>query len=156
MGLLCDDDFWKWWSHAITNHEKERERARAREREREEREREKEREREREEKEEGGPPRHSRQLLRDGGCGLRHCLYTEKKLPSWKKIGLFRPFIPQKLQSWVLLSSVRVPKKVPSAHHKNIRRKTSDLHSPPLPNTKNTCFSNECLAHTMAKVADRS
>ena len=27
-----DDDFWKWWSHAITNHERERERERKRRR----------------------------------------------------------------------------------------------------------------------------
>ena len=38
-----DNDFWKWWSHAITNHERERERER-------------EIEREREENEEGDPP----------------------------------------------------------------------------------------------------
>ncbi len=44
MGLLCDDDFWKLWSHAITNHKKERERERERVRERE-----KERERRRRE-----------------------------------------------------------------------------------------------------------
>ena len=56
MGLLWDDDFWKWLSHAITNHEKERARERQREKERESK-------REREEKEEGGPPCRSCQLL---------------------------------------------------------------------------------------------
>ncbi len=50
-----DNDFWKWWSRAITNHE------------REERERERKRE---EKKEEGGPPFRRRQKLQDGGCGL--------------------------------------------------------------------------------------
>jgi hypothetical protein len=54
-------------------------------------------------------------------------VYTQEKNPSWKKIGLFRPFFPPKLRSWVLLSSVRVPKQVPSAHRQNIRPKTSDL-----------------------------
>ena len=54
-----NDDFWKWWSHAITNHDK-----RGREGERK-------REQEREEKEEAGPPRHCLPQLRDGGCGLR-------------------------------------------------------------------------------------
>ena len=48
LGLLWDDDFWKWLSHAITNHEKERERERERERDKEkERERVRERERRR-------------------------------------------------------------------------------------------------------------
>ena len=52
-GHCCggDDDFLKWWSHAITSHD--------------------EREREREEKEEGGPPSRHCPQLRDGGCGLR-------------------------------------------------------------------------------------
>ncbi len=52
-----------------------------------------------------------------GGCycsdidTLRHCLYAEKKLPSWKNFGLFGPFFWQKLGTWVLLSSVCVTKK---------------------------------------------
>jgi hypothetical protein len=62
---------------------------------------------------------------------LRHCLYAEKKLRSWKNFGLSGPkFLTNgqsKLRSWVLLSSVRVAKKVPSPRSKNIRPKTSDL-----------------------------
>ncbi len=48
--------------------------------------------------------------------------YAEKKLPSWKNFGLFGPFFWQKLGTWVLLSSVRVTKKI-LVH----AAKTSDL-----------------------------
>ncbi len=46
-------------------------------------------------------------------AGRWRIVYAEKKLPSWKNFGLFGPFFWQKLGTWVLLSSVRVTKKVP-------------------------------------------
>ena len=105
----------------------------------------------------GGKKRTSREQGVNNFLCQSGIVYTQKKTYQLEKIGLFLPFFPPKLQSWILLLSVRLPKKVPSAHRKNIRPKTSDLQPPPpLPNTKNTRFSNECLAHTMAKVTDRS
>ncbi len=50
-------------------------------------------------------------------------IYAEKKLRSWKNIGLSRPFFWQKLQTLVLLSTVFVQEKVLCGQSKNIRHK---------------------------------
>ena len=86
-------------------------------------------------------------------------VYAEKKLPSWKKDQTFPTlFFPKGSENSEVGSCCR-----PCACQKKFRgnaAKTSDLKlptsDPPLPNTKKKCFSNECSAHTMANVADRS
>ncbi len=61
---------------------------------------------------------------------VRHCL-CRKKTSELEKLRIFQTLFltngQSKLQSWVLLSSVRVAKKVPRPRSKNIRPKTSDL-----------------------------
>jgi hypothetical protein len=56
---------------------------------------------------------------------------TQKKTSELEKLRTFRTLFltngQSKLGSWVLLSSVRVAKKVHSPRSKNIRHKTSDL-----------------------------
>jgi hypothetical protein len=60
---------------------------------------------------------------------LRHCL-CRKKTSELEKLRTFRTLFWQKVGTWVLLSSMRVTKKVPSSRSKNIRPKTLDLKSP--------------------------
>ncbi len=87
-------------------------------------------------------------------------VYAEKKLPSWKKIGLFRPYFPPKGSEKSEVGSCCRPCVCQKKFRGN-SKKISDLKlptsdPPPPQHYKITCFSNECSAHTMAKVADRS